>query len=162
VQREALTSLGRSRLEGWRRALVVLATGLGKTWLAAFDWDRLREEMGREPRLLFVAHRRELLLQAASTWRTLLRARGAQARIGWFVGAESDLSADLVFASALRIPRAFGGSQGMPGGAPSAGCVGGRVAYGAGSSPQPILRASRSGTSVCRGTASTRFVDACL
>jgi superfamily II DNA or RNA helicase len=37
VQREALTALEQTRLEGFRASLVVMATGLGKTWLAAFD-----------------------------------------------------------------------------------------------------------------------------
>src|SRR5215472_5183944 len=37
VQREALVALEQTRLEGFRRGLAVMATGLGKTWLAAFD-----------------------------------------------------------------------------------------------------------------------------
>ena len=40
VQREALDALEQTRLEGFRRGLVVMATGLGKTWLAAFDAAR--------------------------------------------------------------------------------------------------------------------------
>jgi HKD family nuclease len=37
IQAEALLALTQTRVEGYRRGLVVLATGLGKTWLAAFD-----------------------------------------------------------------------------------------------------------------------------
>ena len=37
VQQEALTALEQTRIEGHAAGLVVLATGLGKTWLAAFD-----------------------------------------------------------------------------------------------------------------------------
>ena len=73
VQREALVKLRECRAQGRRRAFVVLATGLGKTWLAAFDYWQLREEIGARPRLLYIAHRRELLRQAADTYRCLLR-----------------------------------------------------------------------------------------
>ena len=40
VQQEALAALEQTRLQGFRRGLVVMATGLGKTWLAAFDTAR--------------------------------------------------------------------------------------------------------------------------
>jgi len=105
AQREALEALRRCRQQGHRRAIAVLATGLGKTWLAAFDHAQLWRELGRRPRLLFLAHRRELLVQAARTYRRQLRAMNEQGRVGWFVGAEGELSADLVFASASKLSR---------------------------------------------------------
>lgn len=105
VQLEAMAALRRGRQQGRRRAVVVLATGLGKTWLAAFDFAQLREELGRRPRLLFLAHRRELLVQAARTYRRLLRKMEETARIGWFVGSGGDLTADLVFASVPKLSR---------------------------------------------------------
>ncbi len=105
VQLEALAQLRESRAEGRRRALVVLATGLGKTWLAAFDYQQMREEIGKRPRLLFLAHRRELLRQAAGTYRLLLRGIDPAARVGWFLDAEDDLEADLVFASVAKLAR---------------------------------------------------------
>ncbi|APR76547.1 ATP-dependent RNA helicase YejH [Minicystis rosea] len=105
VQLEALGALRKSRNEGRRRALVVLATGLGKTWLAVFDYRAFREEIGTRPRLLFLAHRRELLRQAASSYRRLLRTVDPGARVGWFNDEASDLSADLVFASVAKLAR---------------------------------------------------------
>jgi len=105
VQLEALAALRAGRAEGRRRALVVLATGLGKTWLAAFDYVQLQEELGRRPRLLFLAHRQEILRQAALTYRRLLHERGEPARVGWFLGHESDLAASLVFASVAKLAR---------------------------------------------------------
>jgi superfamily II DNA or RNA helicase/diadenosine tetraphosphate (Ap4A) HIT family hydrolase len=105
VQLEALACLRDARASGHRRALFVLATGLGKTWLAAFDYAQLREELGRRPRLLFLAHRGELLRQAARTYRCLLRAAGETARAGWFVGDEGELDAELVFASVAKLSR---------------------------------------------------------
>lgn len=105
VQREALDRLRACRAEGRTRAIVVLATGLGKTWLAAFDHAQLHAELGRRPRLLFIAHRAELLRQAARTYRRLLRAGGTTARVGWCLGETSDLAADLVFASVAKLAR---------------------------------------------------------
>ncbi len=59
------------------RNLVVAATGTGKTVVAALDFARLRgewlESRGREPRLLFVAHRREILEQSLRTYREVLK-----------------------------------------------------------------------------------------
>ena len=58
------------------RNLVIAATGTGKTVVAALDFRRLRaqwlEREGREPRLLFVAHRKEILEQALRTYREVL------------------------------------------------------------------------------------------
>jgi superfamily II DNA or RNA helicase/diadenosine tetraphosphate (Ap4A) HIT family hydrolase/SOS-response transcriptional repressor LexA len=105
VQREALARLRACRAEGRTRAIVVLATGLGKTWLAAFDHAQLHAELGRRPRLLFLAHRAELLRQAARTYRRMLRAAGTPARAGWFLGDSDDLAADLVFASVAKLSR---------------------------------------------------------
>lgn len=105
VQREALARLRACRAEGRTRAIVVLATGLGKTWFAAFDHAQLHVELGRRPRLLFIAHRAELLRQAARTYRRMLRAAGTTARAGWFLGESNDLAADLVFASVAKLSR---------------------------------------------------------
>ncbi|MEY4348516.1 MAG: hypothetical protein RIS43_935, partial [Actinomycetota bacterium] len=52
--------------------LVVAATGTGKTVLAALDYARACKESKRRPRLLFVAHRREILNQARHTFRNAL------------------------------------------------------------------------------------------
>ena len=61
------------------RNLVVAATGTGKTVLAAFDYARLQRHFperfaaGAPPRLLFLAHRKEILQQALLTFRQVLR-----------------------------------------------------------------------------------------
>ncbi len=105
VQIEALAALAASRAAGRRRGLVVLPTGLGKTWLAAFDLLQLADTLGRRPRVLFVAHRAELLRQAARTFRAVVRARWPEARIGWCVGPSGSLDGDLVFASIQKLAR---------------------------------------------------------
>lgn len=57
---------------GRQKNLVVAATGTGKTIVAALDFKRLRTTMG-DPRLLFVAHRQEILKQSLGAFRQVLR-----------------------------------------------------------------------------------------
>ncbi|MCY1017196.1 DEAD/DEAH box helicase family protein [Pyxidicoccus sp. MSG2] len=101
LQQKALEELARSRREGRRRALVVLATGLGKTLLAALDVEAFGKGMERAPRVLFLAHREELLVQAAETFRRQLPAL----RFGWCVGERSQLTGNVVFASVQKLSR---------------------------------------------------------
>jgi superfamily II DNA or RNA helicase/HKD family nuclease len=56
-----------------RRNLVVAATGTGKTVIAAFDYQRQIHQSALRPRLLFLAHREEILRQARDTFRHVLR-----------------------------------------------------------------------------------------
>lgn len=90
VQREALNALAQTREQGFRRGLVVMATGLGKTFLAAFDVERLGAR-----RALFVAHREEILLQAEESFQRVL----PDSRVGRYTGQQKDRDADLLFAS---------------------------------------------------------------
>ncbi len=55
---------------GLHRNLIVAATGTGKTVIAAFDYAR--QVRGVPPRLLFLAHRKEILVQARDTFRHVL------------------------------------------------------------------------------------------
>ncbi len=96
VQREALEALERTRAEGYRAGLVVMATGLGKTWLAAFD-----SAASRFRRILFVAHREEILNQAVATFRRIR----PTASIGLFNGAARAPDADILFASIQTLSR---------------------------------------------------------
>lgn len=61
------------KIHGRWRNLVIAATGTGKTVVAAFDFKRFFEERHRQARLLFVAHRKEILEQAIGTFRNVLR-----------------------------------------------------------------------------------------
>jgi superfamily II DNA or RNA helicase/diadenosine tetraphosphate (Ap4A) HIT family hydrolase len=107
VQQEALAKLALSREEGRQRALVVLATGLGKTLLAALDVAAFEKTLDHPARVLFLAHRAELLAQAAETFRRQL----PESRFGWFVADRSTLSGDVVFASVQKLSRPEGLSQ---------------------------------------------------
>ena len=54
----------KTREEGNDKALVVAATGIGKTYLAAFDSREFN-------RVLFVAHREEILKQAYESFKNI-------------------------------------------------------------------------------------------
>ena len=96
VQREALAKLEATRVDGQSAGLVVLATGLGKTWLSAFDTNRPEFR-----RVLFVAHREEILDQARRTFRAIR----PSASLGMYTGVEKDDSADVLFASIQTLSR---------------------------------------------------------
>jgi len=72
-QQEMLEQLASERAHGRLRNLVVAATGTGKTVVAAFDYRNACRTEGGRPRLLFVAHRDEILRQALRTYREVLR-----------------------------------------------------------------------------------------
>ena len=87
-QAEALYALTRTRDAGNTKALVVAATGVGKTFLAAFDSQSF-------PRVLFLAHREELLTQAESAFRQV-RPNDVT---GFYTGDRKEADATLLFAS---------------------------------------------------------------
>jgi superfamily II DNA or RNA helicase/HKD family nuclease len=78
-QSEILQKLQAEReLHGRHRNLIVAATGTGKTVIAAFDYARFKrdaelETPGKACRLLFVAHREEILKQSRRCFQTVLR-----------------------------------------------------------------------------------------
>lgn len=94
-QERLLEQIALARRRGHHKNLLVSATGTGKTVMAALDYARLREELPRA-RLLFVAHREEILAQALATFRHALR---DHAFGELWVGGERPRRFDHVFAS---------------------------------------------------------------
>ncbi len=90
IQQEALAALVQTRLQGFRRGLVVMATGLGKTWLAAFDTARPQFR-----RVLFVAHREEILRQSLDVFRRVQ----PDVDLGLYYGGTKQPGASVLFAS---------------------------------------------------------------
>lgn len=88
VQIDALYALKKTREEGAVKALIHAATGIGKTYLAAFD------SLGFE-KVLFVAHREEILKQASESFRRI-RPQDEQ---GFFNGNFKHTDKPLIFAS---------------------------------------------------------------
>ncbi|MBR4456236.1 MAG: DUF3427 domain-containing protein [Solobacterium sp.] len=74
-QQEVLDQLAAEReLRGHYRNLVVAATGTGKTVISAFDYKRfVSQNPGKPNRLLFVAHREEILKQSLACFRGVLK-----------------------------------------------------------------------------------------
>lgn len=101
IQRAALGALSQARARGERRALVVLATGLGKTWMAAHDALAVAQTLGAAPKVLFVAHRRELLEQAGACFAACF----PDEPLGFLEGGRAQLQARLLFASVQTLSR---------------------------------------------------------
>ncbi len=76
-QKEILENIYAERELGRRKHLIIAATGTGKTMIAAFDFKRFRkkyyEDNRKEPKLLFIAHREEILKQSLYTFKAVLR-----------------------------------------------------------------------------------------
>lgn len=87
AQIEALYALKHTREEGWDRGIVVAATGIGKTYLAAFDSKDYK-------RILFVAHREEILKQAEDSFKKVRQTDDT----GFFYGNQKDSDKEATFA----------------------------------------------------------------
>lgn len=97
-QQEILDKLEAERkVRGYHRNLIVAATGTGKTVISALDYKRFRKQNPKKPcRLLFVAHREEILKQSMYTFRAVLK----DANFGdMFVGSYKSESIDNLFIS---------------------------------------------------------------
>jgi len=94
AQVEALYQLNSAREEGVKRGLVVAATGVGKTYLSAFDSRGYRK-------VLYVAHREEILRQAASTFAAVR----PNAKIGFYTGQQKDPNADILLSTVQTLAR---------------------------------------------------------
>lgn len=92
AQIEALCALENSRAEGATKGLVQAATGVGKTYLAAFDSKDYK-------RVLFVAHREEILKQAAVPFRNVRDSED----YGFFTGQEKTVEKSVIFASVATL-----------------------------------------------------------
>lgn len=88
AQIEALYELKKKREEGYDKGLVVAATGIGKTYLAAFDSKDYN-------RILFVAHRAEIINQAAVSFKNVRPDKS----IGFFYSNHKDNTSDFIFAT---------------------------------------------------------------
>lgn len=94
AQIEALYALEDSRSEGATKGLVQAATGVGKTYLAAFDSVKYEH-------VLFVAHREEILKQAAVSFKNVRHSDD----YGFFYGKQKDTDKAVIFASVATLGR---------------------------------------------------------
>ena len=94
AQIEALCALENTRADGAKKALVHAATGIGKTYLSAFDSKNYE-------RVLFVAHREEILKQAVQSYKNVRHTDD----YGFFNGEEKCTDASVIFASVATLGR---------------------------------------------------------
>lgn len=97
MQRKALRELRRYRDTGVKKALIISATGSGKTYLAAFD----ARNFGAK-RLLYIVHRESILKDAKESF---VKVFGAERIYGFYTGNENSLEADFIFATSNMLGR---------------------------------------------------------
>lgn len=95
MQKKALRELARIRGLGVNKALIVSATGSGKTYLSAFD----AKNFGAE-KLLFIVHRETILKDAMTTFNKVF---GNTRTYSFYTGNAKDKNGDFIFASNLML-----------------------------------------------------------
>lgn len=98
MQKEALENLQNMRAEGKNKALIISATGTGKTYLSAFDTKAFNPA-----KMLFVVHRFTIAKDALNTFRNVF---GNGKTMGVYSGNQKDLDCDFVFSTIQTISKA--------------------------------------------------------
>lgn len=96
MQKEALENLKNLRKEN-NKALIISATGTGKTYLAAFDAKAFNPK-----KLLFVVHRLNIAKKAMETFQTIF---GDTKTMGLYSGQQRELDKDFVFSTVQTISK---------------------------------------------------------
>jgi superfamily II DNA or RNA helicase/HKD family nuclease/SOS-response transcriptional repressor LexA len=97
MQEEALSNIENLRKNGETKALLISATGTGKTYLSAFDAKTFRPK-----RLLFVVHRLTIAQKSLESFRNIF---GAEKTMGLYSGAQRELGNDFLFATVQTISK---------------------------------------------------------
>lgn len=97
MQIEALANLKKLRIEGKNKALLISATGTGKTYLSAFDAKEFNPQ-----KLLFVVHRANI---AQAAMETFIRVFGIQKEMGFYSGVRKELDKDFIFSTIQTISK---------------------------------------------------------
>jgi len=99
MQRKALKELNRNRAIGISRALIISATGSGKTYLAAFDALNFAPN-----RLLYVVHEGSILRKSLETFQEIF---GGLKTCGLYSGEAKELDADFIFSTNVSMCRSL-------------------------------------------------------
>jgi len=105
VQSDALEILKSERELGLKKGLIVLATGLGKTFLSALDVKQFKAN-----KVLFVAHREEILKQSLASYKRVM----PEKTCGLYQAGNKDISSDFIFASIQTLGKLENLSQFSP------------------------------------------------
>jgi len=98
MQLEALKNLKNLRAENKKKALIISATGTGKTYLSAFDAKAFNPK-----KLLFVVHRLTIANDSLNTFRNVF---GKDKTMGLYSGDKRELECDFVFSTIQTISKA--------------------------------------------------------
>ena len=99
MQRRALRELNRYRAMGQNKALVVAATGSGKTYLAAFDALNFSPE-----HLLYVVHEGSILERSLQTFQKVF---GKDVYMGEYTGGRKETDAPFLFSTNISMCRSL-------------------------------------------------------
>ncbi len=97
MQKEALENIHKLRFEGKTKALLISATGTGKTYLSAFDVQKVKPK-----KFLFIVHRKIIAVEAMKTFKNLL---GHDIKMGIYSGSQKELDADYLFCTVQTITK---------------------------------------------------------
>lgn len=97
MQKVALDNLKKLRLGNQKKALIISATGTGKTYLSAFDVKNFNPK-----RILFVVHRLNIAIEAKKTFENLF---GDSKTFGLFSGDHRDINVDFIFSTVQTISK---------------------------------------------------------
>ena len=96
MQQEAMNAIAELREKGKNKALLIAATGTGKTYLSIFDVIQSGAK-----KVLYIAHRDMILEKSEKSFRTLIQ----NISTGFLKGSQKDLSADFIFASIFTLAK---------------------------------------------------------
>jgi len=96
MQREALENIKHLRKNGQKRALLISATGTGKTYLSAFDVQAFQPR-----KFLFIVHRQTIAKKAMETFQNLF----SGISMGMYSGNQRELEADFIFSTVQTISK---------------------------------------------------------
>lgn len=97
MQEEAIDSLTRLRIHGESKALVIAATGSGKTYMSAFDVANANPR-----KLLFVVHREDILKSAMESFKRITKLHHDK-KFGYLSGTIKELDSDFLFSTNISL-----------------------------------------------------------
>lgn len=97
MQKKALLNLEHLRSQGKNKALLVSATGTGKTFLSAFDVQIVKPK-----RLLFLVHRKNIAVKSKESFELIM---GDSKTYGIYSGAQTEKKAEYIFSTIQTISR---------------------------------------------------------
>lgn len=96
MQKEAMVALHNLREEKQNRALLIAATGTGKTYLSIFDVNQVKPK-----KVLYVAHRDMILDKSEKSFKNIF----PNIKTGFLNGNQKDVKSDYLFASVFTLAK---------------------------------------------------------